>query len=57
MASMTYLARRIFGGLGGYGRAYFSGVGWYSLVETYVRSYNSYSNLRHLDKRINIKTP
>ena len=50
-------ARRIFGGLGGHGRAYFSGEGRYSLVKTYVTSYNSFCNLRYLNKRINIKTP
>ena len=58
---MSYIWRRrepsIFGGLGGHGRAYFSGVGRYSLVKTYVRSYNSFCNLRYLNKCINIKTP
>ena len=59
---MAYIWRRREkdnGGLGGHGRAYFSGVGRYSLVKTYVRSYNSFFNLRYLkeNKRINIKTP
>ena len=31
-----YLARRIFGGLGEHGRVYFSGVGRYSLVKTFI---------------------
>ena len=55
---MAYIAgaKRIFGGLGGHGRAYFSRVGQYSLVKTYVRSYNSFCNLRYLNIRINIKT-
>ena len=61
MASMSYIsgagARKIFGAFGAHGRAYFSGVGRYSLVKTYVRSYNSFCNLRYLNKRINVKTP
>ena len=60
MASMSYIsgegARRIFGALGAHGRAYISGVGRYSLVKTYGRSYSSFCNLRYLNKRINIKT-
>ena len=48
MASMAYIWREgFFGGLGGHGRAYFSGVGRYSLDRTYVRSYNSFCNLRY----------
>ena len=32
---------------GGHGRAYFSGVGWYSLIKTYAVSDNSFCNLRY----------
>ena len=39
MASMACIWREgFFGGLGEHGRAYFSGVGRYSLVKTYVKS-------------------
>ena len=46
MASMAHIWREgFFGGLGGHGKACFLGVGQYSLVRTYVRSYNSFCNL------------
>ena len=49
MASMDYIWREGFlvHGLGEHGRAYFSGVGRYSLVKTFIRSYNSSCNLRY----------
>ena len=48
MASMDYIWRDgFFGGLGEHGRAYSSGVGRYSLVKTFIRSYNSSCNLRY----------
>ena len=45
MASMAYIWREGFlvGLIGGHGRAYFSGVGRYSLVKSYVRSFIIYS--------------